>query len=199
MNESQLWGLVDAMPQSGGCFVEWGCGGSTLWVLGHVDLDECYSIEHNPAWHRRVQSEVSDAGFAGRASIIFAPERATREPVTLRAHKCEEGVEGGRVWNQVEEESPIGMWDYCSGSLAPLERADVILVDGLVRQSCLCEASARAKVGCHLFLHDSEDPIYRWGVGFVQRHPGWQLVQTYKPLPEDEYPDMEMSEWVRVG
>ena len=50
---------------------EWGSGKSTLWLARHVS--EVVSVEHDPAWHSRVQGMLNDAGIRN-AELRLADE-----------------------------------------------------------------------------------------------------------------------------
>lgn len=199
MAESQLWGLADALEEGEPTMIEWGSGGGTIWLLENTNLRHLFSIEHAPLWAESVRKEVVDRGLSDRHTMVFCPEEDSDPHITKRSIKGDTSIKTDRSWSQVEQESPIGMAEYCSAAFTPLELADVILIDGLVRQTCLAEAAMRCRVGAHLFMHDTEQKIYSWGVQFMDRNPDWQLLRTFKPVPEDEYRGMELSEWLRIG
>lgn len=182
MSMSLAWKIADQLGE-GSVLVEWGGGGSTFFWLESTPVAEVHTIEHDRDWYRVLvekQGEVTKS-IASRLSLSHIPRYSTGK--------------------QEHHESPCGAEEYASPlEWIPVDRADVILVDGINRNLCLAFASSRAKRGAFLFLHDSEDLVYSWSMRFMRDHPDWrEVVVGARGNPEEDYASCELSCWERIG
>lgn len=153
--------------------LEWGPGFSTKFLLDNTKVSEFYAVEHDPFWHRRV-FEFCEGD--PRLMVVFCQSEAKTE---------------------YAEESLLGFDEYASIPDVPVDRADIIVVDGYARGACVATAAMRAKLGARLFFHDADSPNYKWAIQHMNSHPSWTHIGTWPPLPEDAI-CAEMQEWQRI-
>jgi hypothetical protein len=124
---------------------EWGCGGSTLfWAKHGLTVT---SIEHNEAWAKRIQA-LADADGAGRVNVKYVPPQPTGRIQSLRCP---------------------GFFDRYVCSIHEMaDKADLICVDGRVRNACVQESMFRTNKWLILDNSDRED--YRQS---MERLIGW--------------------------
>lgn len=172
IGESHLWRIVDSVPE-GGVIVEWGSGFSTKYWLDNSKAAEVYAIEHDRFWARRV-CEICEN--SERLNMVLCPNDEHAE---------------------YSEETLFGFEEYALAEDVPIDRADIIIIDGFVRGPCIATAAMRAKQGALLYLHDSDSKSYVWGRKHIEAHPSWSSVGVWPPLPEDSV-CAEMRAWTRI-
>lgn len=98
---------------------EWGSGRSTTWLAKR--LAHLISVEHDPAWHARVQAGLAARGLAEKVDyrLVVAPGEQLAEPV-------------GRAYAAVIEEVPDASLDF-------------VLIDGQMRLRCIEKAIDKVK------------------------------------------------------
>jgi hypothetical protein len=172
MCQSHLWAIVDSVPE-GGVLVEWGSGYSTKFWLDNASLSELWTIENDVGWEDIVRRACAD------------------DPrLTIAAY---------RTRNKIEvNESVEGLAEYATAKDVPVDRADVIFIDGFARSACMATAALRAKKGAKLFLHDTDSKLYKWAIDHMESHQNWREFGRYYPLPEDRF-TMEMIGWQRIA
>ena len=171
MCNTHLWAIADSVPENA-IVVEWGAGASSKFLLDHTKLAELHSVEHDPGWRGKVAEECGD------------------DPRFHMAYF--------NVGKEIEEESVKWMADYSLLHGIPLDRADVIIVDGMSRATCVATAALKAKQEALLFLHDTDSNLYRWPVEFLDMHPDWSKVEDIYTLPEDAFVS-KMTVWRRTA
>ncbi len=125
--------------EDAGSILEWGCGGSTIW-LAQIAKGKVTSIEHDPIWHGRVQKVLKALEEAGVVS--------NRPEVWLQSDKaayCDQG----------EHNKQRGLDPY-----------DLAFIDGYApwRLDCLFACPRCVKPGGHIFMHDSQRHIGKGGI-----------------------------------
>lgn len=133
MAQNQRQAIVDSVN---GPMLEWGCGGTTLWMLQRIS-QPLTSIEHHPDWFTRVRNECEP--FANWMGVCIPGEAG----------------DNATPW----EECPSGLKDYISTDVRPF---DVFLIDGVARGACLANVLLNAKSGSRIFLHDFHRDWYDW-------------------------------------
>jgi hypothetical protein len=134
MAQNQRQAIVDSVN---GPMLEWGCGGTTLWLLQRIS-QPLTSIEHHPEWFARVHGECKQfRDWTG----IYAPGEAG---------------ENATPW----EENPAALDGYINA--ADLGRFGCFLIDGVARGACLANVLLNAKSGSRIFLHDFHRDWYGW-------------------------------------
>lgn len=114
-------------------YVEWGCGGTTVWLSKHSRPLHAISIEHDQRWLEKLQKELPGDWFA-----------------------CCIGCEAGQNATPGEEASDNA--DYYIDAGANLA-ADVYLIDGVVRGRCL-RALVDTGRPMTVFIHDTQRDWY---------------------------------------
>ena len=133
MGETHKQKILDSIPP-GGRYLEWGSGGSTIWLAHNVPDDvEIVSIEHDQSWANKVKKTLRD-----RVKLIVAPGKAGANAT-------------------VDEEDPTHLTDYIHAA-DELGKFDCILVDGVARTACGIAAQKLLKPTGTIFLHDAQ----RW-------------------------------------
>lgn len=154
------WGKLIAMPHMGwqhaGWFasyvvnakniLEWGCGGSTLWMAQMNTKAALLSMEHSPKWFDVVDNldrQLREVGIIGDAvGIVLCPESRY-----VRNGYIEDG-----------------------------EPYDLIFVDGHVRPACLDASYDLLEPGGVVFLHDSQRVEYTEAKRKLLERPGMTLI-----------------------
>lgn len=123
-----------------GCRVlEWGCGGSTLWLADRLPRGaHLVSIEHHRDWYERVAQAI---GQRDNVTMILSEPRG---PIGRNA--------------TIEEEDSSGLEAYIHS--ADGQTFDVILVDGVARGVCMAHARSLLRPGGTVFLHDAHRDWY---------------------------------------
>lgn len=114
-------------------YVEWGCGGTTVWLGEHASPCVAISIENDQRWHSEVDPLLPDAWAT-----------------------CCVPCEAGRNATPGEEESDDADSYIAAG--ASLD-ADVYLIDGVVRGDCLRALVATGRP-MTVFIHDTQRDWY---------------------------------------
>lgn len=140
--------IRDSVPD-GGRLLEWGCGGSTLWLreqlLGRADI---FSCEHTEQW-------------ATKIGAAYVP------------------VQAGQYGSPQEEfwlTDPTAYVHYprTIGGLF-----DVLFVDGVVRNLCLLAAVNYLKPRGRIILHDSERSWYSVGIAPLRKIADLPVMWDY--------------------
>lgn len=154
------WGKLNALPHMGwqhaGWFasyvvnatniLEWGCGGSTLWMAMMNPTATVVSIEHDPKWLDRISNKLCQSpGMYHAADVVLID--ATRTPPYTRPPYPEKYV------------------PY-----------DLIFVDGIERQACMAAAYDLLAPGGVVFLHDSQRAEYTKAKRLLLERPGMTLI-----------------------
>ena len=113
--------------------VEYGAGGSTVWLAKRVA--HVYSIEHSSSWATLVSSEVAHHGIHNVSLSLIPVER---KPVFRGSYP----------------KDYLGAYRAYAEAIMTFPRPDAVLVDGRARLACM-----RAALQCLgsegvLFLHD---------------------------------------------
>jgi len=125
--------------QPGGRVLEWGSGGSTLWLSEFLpERAELTSIEHHEGWHKTVSEKI---GQRDRVRLLCRPAS---------------GELGANA--TIAEEDPTHLQEYIHA--VDGELFDVIIVDGVARGSCMAHARKLLAPGGVIFLHDAQRHWY---------------------------------------
>lgn len=130
--------------------LEYGSGGSTLWLASHCPDAQITSVEHNPHW-------VVAASGALTALRRIQCHRNDTVIVVSGGH--------GRTYTNpliVEQRKPF----------------DLIFIDGVheERTSCLKASYELLAAGGVVFLDNSEEPAYEEGKEWLLSQPGMTLI-----------------------
>lgn len=141
--------------------LEWGSGGSTLWLADRLPPGAYLtSVEHDGAWHKQVRDAVGER--PGVRLLLAEPSRPLGRNATI------------------EEEDPGPLEAYLG---APDDhRYDVILVDGPARVACMAKARRLLAPGGVVFLHDAQRDWYDDGKAHFVEHGTMGSCQEY-PSP----------------
>lgn len=125
-----------------GTIVEWGSGGSTVYIASHKPQGaSLISVEHYKEWYDKVKPEVADIPFV---EYCFAPP----DDLTWQAFAT------------IEEENPEHLAYYIN-TPGDISTVDVFLVDGVARGTILDRIAREAKPSAVVLLHDAERDWYR--------------------------------------
>lgn len=135
--------------------LEWGSGRSTRWVAARVA--HLTSIEHIPAWHARVRSQLAHAGI---------------DNVTLHLHPLPEGADafGASFWEETA-------YTMAAGSF-PDESLDFVVVDGACRMPCAWRALPKIAPGGLLLI---DDTLHLGSVDAWKIPANWELLHGPGP------------------
>ncbi len=126
--------------------LEYGAGGSTLWLATHVG--RLTSVEHDASWYARVLAELHESNLGNCTVHLRKPEA-----VKNAADTC--GVYG----------STLVEGDFASYVKVidgfPNESLDLVVVDGRARPACMLHATEKVKPGGYLVLDDSDRARYQ--------------------------------------
>jgi len=143
MNNSErdlLAKVIKDVPEFG-TIVEWGSGGSTVFIATHKPLGaSLISVEHYKEWYDKVKKEIEDIPFV---EYCFAPPD---DP----------------TWQEfatIKEEDPEHLAYYIN-TPGDISNVDVFLVDGVARGTILDRIANEAKPSAKVLLHDAERSWY---------------------------------------
>jgi len=117
--------------------LEWGPGHSTHVILNHALSSRILSIEHHPGWLRRAKKR-----FEGSGRVEFV-----HRVLSLSGGKSS-GYVGYPLWRAVHDGGP-------------LERYDLVFVDGRMRFDCMMVAMMLVKPKGVVMIHDTYRETYR--------------------------------------
>ena len=106
---------------------EYGSGRSTLWLAHRIK--SLISVEHNPEWHERVTKELNKHNLLN-VELLLCKREEDKEP---------EGIGSKYVSTILKYENTC---------------FDLILVDGVYRAECACQALAKLNRGGILIIDD---------------------------------------------
>jgi predicted O-methyltransferase YrrM len=109
--------------------LEWGSGRSTIWYAQHCK--HVTSVEHNGEWHKIVVSKLRDANVADRVDYRF-----------IACELAEHAEPESHPYADVAREFPDESFDW-------------ILVDGMIRATCMRLAIPKLKSGGLLILDNA--------------------------------------------
>jgi hypothetical protein len=158
--------ILESLPLDGS-MLEWGSGGSTVWLLERLAPGQnLVSVEHDAAWASSVQSAV---GMKHDWKLVVFD--CLREAPLTNATPA--------------EECPAELHHYICPPGVDLGSFDVFLIDGVARAACLTNVLLNAKRGATVFLHDCHRRWYDWAVTAGRRRIA---EATTLPAAEGEYP-----------
>jgi len=138
--------LISFLP-SGGRMLEWGAGGSTVWLAQNLpEAATLTSVEHDREWFYEVSNHLGNGGRGRRDNVRLL----LREPT---------GPLGTNA--TAAEDDPANLQPFINA--VDSERFDVILVDGYARGACLDKARALLNPGGVVVLHDAQREWYDHG------------------------------------
>lgn len=117
-------------------YVEWGMGGTSLWLMNRASPSDAFSIENDGVWFDRIEAEMPDTSHAWTAACV---------PCTA-----------GQNATIGEEQSGDAEWYISAGASSV---ADVYLIDGVVRGDCLRALVATGRP-MTVFIHDTQRDWY---------------------------------------
>lgn len=124
-----------------GTIVEWGSGGSTVFLANNKPQGaSLISVEHYKEWYDKVKPEVADIPFV---EYCFAPP----DDPTWQAFAT------------IEEENPEHLAYYIN-TPGDIMTVDLFLVDGVARGTILDRIAQEAKPSAVVLLHDAERDWY---------------------------------------
>ena len=159
------WGKLIAMPHMGwwhaGWFasyvvnakniLEWGCGGSTLWMAMMNTAARILGIEHSHEWLARIQAASVHMGHPGGVDLN-SHLQLLLVPV--------DGLHGYARHPEIQYPKPY----------------DLIFVDGQERPACLDASYDLLAPGGVVFLHDSQRAEYAEAKQRLLERPEMTLI-----------------------
>lgn len=121
-------------------YVEWGCGGSTVWIAENANPVFAMSVEHDSKWADDVEAKLPEWWHVVR-------------------HDCKPGRNA-----TPGEETAVHPGPYIRSGLSPY--ANVYLIDGVVRLGCLRallgkgDGVFRSTHPMTIFIHDTQRDWY---------------------------------------
>jgi hypothetical protein len=120
------------------CYLEFGCGGSTVYACNETKIENVISVDTDAAWIQRVREEAGSA-------------------VKLHLEHVDLGEVG--EWGTPKNTERYGeFWKY---AVAPWKKAtdlnvvpDTVLIDGRFRVACFLYSLLSAKVGTTIIFDD---------------------------------------------
>ena len=151
--------------------IEWGSGRSTLWFAERVRY--LMSVEHDPAWHGSISSQLEARGFTN---------------VDYRLHPCEpERVEAADWIISMFASNYVRAVD----SFEP-QSIDFALVDGMYRSACALAVLPRLKPGGLLIVDN-----VNWFLPSASRAPSSRKADDVPLTPTWEEFAVAVSGWER--
>lgn len=142
-------------------YMEWGSGGSTLWLnqqniqqeLGHTII----SVEHNVGWYEDVRKALNNYLSPTEKDFLYLLKQSKFDGITV-------GEQRIPFIATPFEEMPVALSHYIHPEEVDFSTVDVFLVDGLARGACLANIKMFAKTGAKIFLHDIDqrEEWYQW-------------------------------------
>lgn len=139
--------------------LEFGSGGSTVFLAAHGA--SVVSIEHDPRWAARTQSELIARQLAGQVRLA-PPDSQAQHPVYAGRD--------GRSYRQYVKYGTAAAREQFSGEL------DCLVVDGRARVACVTAARRYVKPGGFIVLDDAERTTYV-PVAQLLTSLGWQRLR----------------------
>jgi hypothetical protein len=131
--------MIRKMLRPGVRVLEWGSGGSTLWLADRLpERARLTSIDHDAVWHQSVSRKIGDRE---NTRLLLRPPAG---PIGRNA--------------TIEEERAEPLQDYIGA--VDGELFDIILVDGVARSACMEQAVKLLAPRGIVFLHDAQRPWY---------------------------------------
>jgi len=143
MNSDEIDLLLETIQKTPefGFIVEWGSGGSTVFIAEHKQPTvSLTSVEHNKQWHEDVSRELRNSPFV---EYCFVPPA---DP-------------SWQEFGTIKEEDPTELTCYIA-TPGDISNVDVFLVDGVARSSILKRIAHEAKPSALVLLHDAERRWY---------------------------------------
>ena len=130
---------------------EWGSGRSTIYFAKR--LKTLVSLDHDAAWHPRVQADLKAEGLDGKVELDLRPRReGAFDPETARPS-------GWLALGYVPRKPHFA--DYFDSILKyPDDHFDFVLVDGRARVACILNAIPKVAPGGLLVLDNSDRAEY---------------------------------------
>lgn len=132
--------VINDVPEFGN-IVEWGSGGSTVFIATHKPQGASLtSVEHYKEWYDKVKKEIIDIPFV---EYCYAP------PDDL----------SWQEFGTIKEENPEHLAYYIN-TPGDISNVDVFLVDGVARGAILDRIAREANRSARVLLHDAERSWY---------------------------------------
>jgi hypothetical protein len=155
MTEAEPGFIAGLLPDQG-TLVEWGCGGSTVYLLDHLKPDQMLvTIEHNYDWYTKIKAKLeAHPNKAQHVFLYVAPQI------------------NNSYYARPEEEMPAGLTEYICPDIDLIKSADVFLVDGIGRGAVAAFLSRMAKPTADVIIHDyaGRENWYDWAVNCFDYH-----------------------------
>jgi predicted O-methyltransferase YrrM len=166
---------LDRLLRADSTVFEYGSGGSTIYFAQRVR--EVVSIEHEPAWHQRVQAELNRRQLTNvRYELIepaFDPDYARANIANPTAYVSDDDAYVGKTFKSYAQ----------SIDRHPDGHFDLVVVDGRARPSCILHAINKVRPGGVLLLDQSERPYYLAEAGALIDPAQWRSARYMAPLP----------------
>lgn len=167
--------MLDRLLTKADRVFEYGSGGSTVYFAKKAG--EVVSVEHQPEWHRLVQSKLVEQGLENVRYLLVEP---ALDPRFDRSKIADPGAYIS------DDERAAGM--SFEGYVKVIDQYpdgyfDLVVVDGRARPSCLRHAMCKVRVGGVLLLDQSERPYYLAQVPALLEETRWQRTTFMAPLP----------------
>lgn len=124
--------------------LEWGCGGTTLWLLENSNLRTLVTVEHDRDWLQKTIDEADPFWIkTGRWQPRYMPVKVGQNATP--------GEEQAECWEDAEA--------YCDECLHV--QPQVFIIDGVVRAKCLHHVTFYTKLRWStVFIHDTQRDWY---------------------------------------
>ncbi len=120
------------------CFVEYGCGGTTLYAANHAKVPAVFSVDTGANWISKVSTNLSSDVNISLAHVDLGPVGDWGVPAST--------IHYNRFW-----EYPTIPWTQCWASGAV---PDTILIDGRFRVACFLYTLLKSRIGSHILFDD---------------------------------------------
>ena len=151
---------------------EYGSGGSTLYFATRVK--QVISIEHDPAWHARVQAALDSVGAASSVLPMLIEPRPAAGPVGDPSDPDRYASGHGRYREYAFDEYAKAVDSYGDGSF------DLVFIDGRARPACTKHAVRKTRVGGYIVLDNSERRHYGRAMDLLS---GYRRMDFFGPGP----------------
>lgn len=167
---------------------EYGTGGSTMFFANRVK--RVVSVEHDPAWYRRVLTEIEKSHVNNCEIKLFEPilDSACTDKILADPDSYVSGDKNyeGMCFKKYASSIDIYPDDYF----------DVILIDGRSRPACYKHAKNKIKSGGFIILDNSETDYYNFIHEEMDNEYWWK--QEYPGLFPYQFHFSETCVWQKV-
>lgn len=167
--------FLDKLVVAGTRCFEWGCGGSTAFLLDRGGV--VTSIEHDPQWYERLKARLASGKVQSDLRLIPAADacEASGDPSDAQQYFSSDPRHGAQSFRDyvsaIDEESDDGL--------------DLVLIDGRARPACIRHARRKVRPGGWLVLDNADRAHYQPAIRSLLN--GWRRRDFAGPIPYVEH------------